>query len=155
MFDKCIRLLELVFSIDYTDEINFAIDKYIEGYSIEDEGFAYNEILSFVKKERIANQVYVFIPIALTREWYKNHPVKLYDYYSRVSGKSSSENVKFKSISVYNQIEKVFQKRLETLSEEDIMKILAHSAEHKIIVSMIEQGSKLENLRFAPLSSGV
>ena len=155
MFDKCIRFLELIFSIDYTNEINFAIDKYIEGYDIEDEDFAYDTILSLVKKELITNQIYVFIPIALTREWYKSHPVKLHDYYSRVNGKSSSENVKFKSISVYNQIEKVFQKRLKTLSEEDIMKILVHSAEHKIIVSMIEQGSKLENLRFEPLASGV
>jgi hypothetical protein len=155
MLDKCIRFLELLFSIDYANEINFAIDKYIEGYGIEDEDFAYNAILSLVKKERITNQIYVFIPIALTREWYKNHPVKLHDYYSKVNGTSSSENVKFKSISVYNQIEKVFQKRLKTLSEEDIMKILAHSAEHKIIVYSIEQGSKLENLRFAPLASGV
>jgi hypothetical protein len=155
MYDKFLRLLELVFSVDYTNEINFAIDKYIEGYGIEDEDFAFDKILSLVKKERIANQIYVFIPVALTREWYKNHPVKLHDYYSRVNGKSSSENVKFKSISVYNQIEKVFQKRLNTLSEEDIMKILACSAEHKIIVSMVEQGSKLENLRFAPLASEV
>ncbi len=155
MLDKYIRFIELLFSVDYTDEINFAINKYIEGYSIEDEEFAYNSILNLVKKERITNQIYIFIPIVLTREWYKNYPVKLHDYYSRVNGTSSSENIKFKSISVYNQIEKVLQKRLKTLSEEDIMKILAHSAEHKIIVSMIERGSKLENLRFAPLASGV
>ncbi|GAB3984080.1 hypothetical protein GCM10028806_58400 [Spirosoma terrae] len=140
---------------DYSAAIYFAIDKYIEGSEVEDEEFVYDAIREYVGEEKVTDQIYVFLPVALTREWLKHQPVKLSDTYLKVNGKGKGKEIKLNSIAVYRQIVTVLQERLPIMSNEDVLKILVNSAEMKVISHALDNGSKLENLLISPPASGV
>lgn len=140
---------------DYSEAIHFAIDKYIEGYEVDDEEFVYNAIRDYVGEGKLADQIYVFLPVALTREWLKHQPIKLSDTYLKINGKAKGKKIKLNSIAVYRQIVVVLQVRLLTMSNENVLKILVNSAEMKAISQALTDGSKLENLLMTPPATWV
>ncbi|MEZ0611668.1 hypothetical protein ACAW74_24370 [Fibrella sp. WM1] len=152
-------------SASYSEAILFAIDKFIEDFDewynrgeVDEESaddFLYNQIFEHVRNEELTNQLYVFIPVALTRIWFEQQPIKLSETYSKSREGSDSQLVWLDSIEVYRQIVTVLRSKLSGLSDEDAYKILAHSSEYKIIGYALEQGVPLENVKMAPFVSGV
>eukprot|EP01098_Paradermamoeba_levis_P007009 TRINITY_DN2914_c0_g1_i3.p2 TRINITY_DN2914_c0_g1~~TRINITY_DN2914_c0_g1_i3.p2 ORF type:complete len:159 (-),score=2.66 TRINITY_DN2914_c0_g1_i3:912-1388(-) len=140
---------------DYSAAIHFAINKYIEGHEVDDEEFVYNAIRDYVGEGKLADQIYVFLPVALTREWLKHQPINLSDTYLKVNGKTKGKEIKLNSIAVYRQIVAVLQERLFTMPNEDALKILVNSAEMKAISQALTDGSKLEDLLMTPPATWV
>lgn len=164
MLKKLLNQLSQRPQADYSQAINLTVAKYIECFeqwatkAEEDEEAAddliYDQILAYVGDITLTNQLFVFVPVALTRIWFAQQPVKLSEFYSKVSGNSESQLIRLDSLEVYRQIVLVLRSLLASLSDEDAYKILIHSAEYKLIDHALEEGIPLENLRIAPLATG-
>jgi hypothetical protein len=151
-------------SASYSEAIHFTIDILIEGFDewyirgeFDEEGaddFLYNQIFEYVCNEELTNQLYAFIPVALTRIWFEQQPIKLSETYSKSKEGSGSRLVRLDSLEVYRQIVAVLRSRLSGLSDEDAYKILVHSSEYKIIDYALENGIQLEDLKMGPFATG-
>lgn len=149
----------------YSEAILFTIDKFIEGFDewyncgeVDQESaddFIYDQIFEHVRNEELTNQLYVFIPVALTRIWFEQQPIKLSETYLKSREGIDSQTIRLDSLEVYRQIVVVLRSRLISLSYEDAYKILAHSSEYKIIDHALEQDIPLENVKMGPFASGV
>ncbi len=119
----------------FEEHVKFALQQLIisEVNADSDIEAISNTILQKTEDDLLACRLLVFIPIIVTREYYKPTGIKLSPCYSRNIGNGKSETVYFEDQPVYCQIEKVIQKEYSTLSSQDILNILEHSSEHKTI----------------------
>jgi len=151
-------------SASYSEAIRFTIDKFIECFDewydrgeVDEEGaddFLYNQIFERVRDEELTNQLYVFTPVALTRIWFEQQPIKLSETYSKSEEGGDSQLVRLDSLEIYRQIVAVLRSRLSSLSDEDAYRILIHSSEYKIIDYALVNGMKLEDLKMGPFATG-
>lgn len=148
----------------YTKAINLTIDKYIDCFDewaikVEKNEAAddliYDQVYKYVRNTELVNQLFVFVPAALTRLWFERQPIRLSESYSKTNGDSQARMIRLKGLAVYRQIMVVLRSRLSSLSNEDAYKILIHSSEFKIIDYALNQSISLENVKISPFTSEI
>lgn len=118
---------------EFEEQVKFGLQEIIKGGINFDDEAIFKNIFKRTEDDLLACRLLVFIPIIVTREYYKLTSIKLSPCYSKNTGNGKSETVYFEDHSVYPQIEKVIQQEYSNLSPQEIQIVLEHSSEYKSI----------------------